>query len=51
MRLVVVAVSACLVALVLSACGGQPSSYTPVGEMSGPGLLSGKEGEFVLYRR
>ena len=50
MRILIV-VSACLFALLLNGCGGQPSSYTPVGEMSGPGVFSGKEGEFVLYRR
>lgn len=39
--------------LLLGACaGGRDFTYTPPDEIkSGPGILSGKDGEFVLYRR
>ncbi len=38
---------------VLAACSGvQPFAYTEVHELPpGPGLFSGEDGEFVLYRR
>lgn len=36
----------------LAACAAEPFDYTPVDEIPpGPGLLSGEEGEFVVYRR
>jgi hypothetical protein len=36
----------------LTACAAEPFDYTPVDEIPpGPGLLSGEEGEFVIYRR
>ena len=37
----------------LAACSGmQPFAYTEVHEMPpGPGLISGEDGEFELYRR
>jgi hypothetical protein len=36
----------------LTACAAEPFDYTPVDEIPpGPGLLSGEEGEFVVYRR
>lgn len=35
----------------LVACGGQPLQYTPVDEVpEGPGLFSGEDGEFTIYR-
>ena len=35
----------------LAACGGRPLRHTPVDEVrDGPGLLSGEDGEFVIYR-
>ena len=40
-----------LAAAGLGACGGQPHHYTPVDEVAeGPGLFSGEDGEFVIYR-
>jgi hypothetical protein len=39
-------------ALWLGACAAEPFDYTPVDEIPpGPGLLSGEDGEFVIYRR
>ena len=40
-----------LAALVLAACAGaEPFDYTPVSEIPpGPGLMSGDDGEFVIY--
>ena len=36
----------------LAACAAEPLDYTPVDEIQpGPGLLSGEDGEFVIYRR
>lgn len=37
----------------LAGCGQvTPVAYTPVDEIpAGPGLLSGEDGEFTLYRR
>lgn len=36
----------------LAACAAEPFDYTPVDEIQpGPGLLSGEDGEFVIYRR
>lgn len=37
----------------LSACaGGEPLAPTKVDEIpSGPGMFTGKDGEFVIYRR
>jgi hypothetical protein len=38
--------------LALAACGGEPFDYVPPDEMRpGPGVLSGEDGEFVIYRR
>ena len=46
---VVIAVA---VGLWLAACAAEPFDYTPVDEIPpGPGLLSGEDGEFVIYRR
>ena len=40
-----------LAAASLVACGGQPLHYTSVEDVpEGPGLLSGDDGEFVIYR-
>ena len=40
-----------LTAAGLVACGGQPFQVTPVDEVpKGPGLLSGEDGEFTIYR-
>jgi hypothetical protein len=39
-------------ALWLAACAAEPFDYTPPDEIQpGPGLLSGEDGEFVIYRR
>lgn len=40
-------------AAMLAGCSGvEPYSYTPIDEIPpGPGLFSGEDGEFVLYRR
>jgi hypothetical protein len=39
-------------AIWLTACAAEPFDYTPVdGIPPGPGLLSGEDGEFVVYRR
>jgi hypothetical protein len=39
-------------ALLLTACAAEPFDYTPADEIPpGPGLLSGEDGEFVIYRR
>lgn len=39
-------------ALGLTACAAGPFDYTPPDEIQpGPGLLSGEDGEFVIYRR
>jgi hypothetical protein len=39
-------------ALWLAACAAEPFDYTPADEIPpGPGLLSGADGEFVIYRR
>ena len=36
----------------LAGCAAAPFDYTPVDEIPpGPGLLSGEDGEFVVYRR
>jgi hypothetical protein len=36
----------------LVACAAEPFDYTPVDEIQpGLGLLSGEDGEFVIYRR
>lgn len=42
-----------LLTLSLGACAqAEPFDYTPVHEIPpGPGLLSGQDGEFVLYSR
>jgi hypothetical protein len=41
-----------LAGLWLAACAAEPFDYTPVDEIPpGPGLLSGEDGEFVIYRR
>ncbi len=39
-------------AAALAACSlGEPVDYTPIDEIPpGPGLLSGEDGEFTLYR-
>ena len=45
-------VIALAVGLGLAACAAEPFDYTPVDEIQpGPGLLSGEDGEFVIYRR
>jgi hypothetical protein len=39
-------------ALWLAACAAEPFDYTPADEIPpGPGLLSGADGEFMIYRR
>jgi hypothetical protein len=39
-------------ALWLAACAAEPFDYIPADEIPpGPGLLSGKDGEFVIYPR
>lgn len=41
--------SAFLICLLLSGCGGEPFAYQPDHELKpGPGLFSGKDGEFTL---
>lgn len=41
-----------LLGIWLSACAAEPFDYTPADEIPpGPGLLSGEDGEFVVYRR
>ena len=36
----------------LAGCAAEPFEYTPVDEIPlGPGLLTGDDGEFVIYRR
>jgi hypothetical protein len=43
---------ALLAGLWLAGCVAEPFDYTPVDEIPpGPGLLSGDDGEFVIYRR
>jgi hypothetical protein len=38
--------------LALAACAGEPFDYTPADRIQpGPGLFSGEDGEFVIYRR
>lgn len=41
-----------LALLLLAACETRPSTYTPVDEIpKRPGLFSGPDGEFVIFRR
>jgi hypothetical protein len=43
---------ALLAGLWLAGCAAEPFDYTPVDDIPpGPGLLSGEDGEFVIYRR
>ena len=52
MRRCLVASAALALVLALGACAGRRDlTYTPPDEIkSGPGVLSGENGEFVLYR-
>ena len=44
--------SALLGVLWLAACAGEPFDYKPPDAIPpGPGLLTGEDGEFVIYRR
>ncbi len=41
--------TAFLICLLLAGCGGEPFAYQPDHELkAGPGLLSGKDGKFIL---
>lgn len=54
MRSTIIRLALLAVALGLAAACAEitPVAYTPIDEIKpGPGLLSGEEGEFTLYRR
>lgn len=47
-----IAVLAAMIGLATACANVTPVDYAPVGEIPpGPGLLSGDDGEFTLYRR
>ncbi|MBW1847484.1 MAG: hypothetical protein JRJ27_10150 [Deltaproteobacteria bacterium] len=49
----IIRIAVCIVSIALLAlpgCGGKPFVYNPPSEIpEGPGILSGKDGEFTLY--
>jgi len=49
----IIRIAVCLVSIALLAlpgCGGKPFVYNPPSEIpEGPGVFSGKDGEFILY--
>ena len=52
-KIIIIRIAVCLVSiplLALSGCSGKPFHYNPPSEIpEGPGVLSGKDGEFTLY--